>query len=332
MSTTTTHSTGASVWQGRGRRIHMQEVGTRDGLQMEQAFVPTDDKIALVNALSATGLAKIEVTSFTSPTAIPALRDAEIVMREIERRPGVVYTALVPNLRGAERAIEARTDELNLVMSVSETHNLANLRMTREQSFAALAQVIALAQSAQVAVNVSLSCVFGCPMEGDVAEAEVFDYVQRFAQLGVGGVTLCDTTGMAHPAQVAGLVSAVRLRWSALQTTLHFHNTRGMGLANVLASIDAGADRFDASLGGLGGCPYAPGASGNVCSEEIVHALQCMGYDTGVDLSALVAAAGRLPALIGHDIPSQIAKAGPRWALHPVPADFEAIRARAMAR
>lgn len=325
-------SQGASVWKGGGRRIHMQEVGTRDGLQMESAFVPTDDKIALVNALSATGLAKIEVTSFTSPTAIPALKDAEIVMREIERRPGVVYTALVPNLRGAERAIEARTDELNLVMSVSETHNLANLRMTREQSFAALAQVIALAQSAQVAVNVSLSCVFGCPMEGDVAETEVFDYVQRFAQLGVGGVTLCDTTGMAHPAQVAGLVSAVRLRWSALQTTLHFHNTRGMGLANVLASIDAGADRFDASLGGLGGCPYAPGASGNVCSEEIVHALQCMGYDTGVDLSALVAAAGRLPALIGHDIPSQIAKAGPRWALHPVPADFEAIRARAMAR
>ncbi len=325
-------SQGASVWKGGGRRIHMQEVGTRDGLQMESAFVPTDDKIALVNALSATGLAKIEVTSFTSPTAIPALKDAEIVMREIERRPGVVYTALVPNLRGAERAIEARTDELNLVMSVSETHNLANLRMTREQSFAALAQVIALAQSAQVAVNVSLSCVFGCPMEGDVAEAEVFDYVQRFAQLGVGGVTLCDTTGMAHPAQVAGIVSAVRLRWSALQTTLHFHNTRGMGLANVLASIDAGADRFDASLGGLGGCPYAPGASGNVCSEEIVHALQCMGYDTGVDLSALVAAAGRLPALIGHDIPSQIAKAGPRWALHAVPADFEAIRARAMAR
>lgn len=325
-------SQGASVWKGGGRRVHMQEVGTRDGLQMESAFVPTDDKIALVNALSATGLAKIEVTSFTSPTAIPALKDAEIVMREIERRPGVVYTALVPNLRGAERAIEARTDELNLVMSVSETHNLANLRMTREQSFAALAQVIALAQSAQVAVNVSLSCVFGCPMEGDVAETEVFDYVQRFAQLGVGGVTLCDTTGMAHPAQVAGIVSAVRLRWSALQTTLHFHNTRGMGLANVLASIDAGADRFDASLGGLGGCPYAPGASGNVCSEEIVHALQCMGYDTGVDLSALVAAAGRLPALIGHDIPSQIAKAGPRWALHPVPADFEAIRARAMAR
>ena len=321
-----------SIWNGAGRRIYMQEVGTRDGLQMEQAFVPTEDKIALVNALSAAGLAKIEVTSFTSPTAIPALRDAEIVMREIERRPGVVYTALVPNLRGAERAIESKTDELNLVMSASETHNLANLRMTRAQSFASLAQVVGMAQAANVEVNVSLSCVFGCPMEGDVAEAEVFGLVQRFADLGVGGITLCDTTGMAYPSQVAHTTAAARARWPGMDFTLHFHNTRGMGLANVLAAIDAGADRFDASLGGLGGCPYAPGASGNVCSEEIVHALQLMGFDTGVDLPALIAAAERLPGLIGHDIPSQIVKAGPRLHLHQVPADFEAVRTRALAR
>lgn len=325
-------SAGGTVWHGAGRRIHMQEVGTRDGLQMEQAFVPTEDKIALVDALSDAGLAKIEVTAFVSPTAIPALRDAEIVMREIARRPGVVYAALVPNVRGAERAIEARTDELNLVMSASETHNLANLRMTRAQSFASLAQVVATAQGAGVAVNVSLSCVFGCPMEGDVAKSEVFGWVQRFADLGVGGITLCDTTGMAYPAQVAALVAAARARWPAMVFTLHFHNTRGMGLANVLAAIDAGADRFDASLGGLGGCPYAPGASGNVCSEEVVHALELMGYDTGVDLPALLAAARRLPALIGHDIPGQLAKAGRRLDLHPVPADFEAIRERVMAR
>ena len=322
-----------AVWQGAGRRIHLQEVGLRDGLQMEKVFVPTDDKIALANALSDAGLAKIEVTSFTSPTAIPALKDAEIVMREITRRPGTVYTALVPNQRGAERAIEARTDELNLVMSVSATHNLANLRMTQAQSFAALAQVVAMAQAAKdVAVNVSLSCVFGCPMEGDVPQADVFDWVQRFVDLGVGGITLCDTTGMAYPTQVQQLTAAARSRWPGVEFTLHFHNTRGMGLANVLAAIDAGADRFDASLGGLGGCPYAPGASGNVCSEEVVHALALMGYDTGVDLALLVAAARRLPALIGHDIPSQIAKAGPRLALHPVPADFDAIRERALAR
>ncbi|WCM91739.1 hydroxymethylglutaryl-CoA lyase [Acidovorax sp. NCPPB 2350] len=325
-------SAGTVAWHGAGRRIHLQEVGPRDGLQMEPAFVPTAEKIALVDALSATGLPGIEVTAFVSPAAIPALRDAEVVMREIARRPGVLYTALVPNVRGAERAIESRADGLNLVMSVSETHNLANLRMARAQSFASLAQVVATARGAGVAVNVSLSCAFGCPMEGDVAEAEMFGLVQRFADLGVGGITLCDTTGMAYPTQVARLVAAARARWPGMAFTLHFHNTRGMGLANVLAAIDVGADRFDASLGGLGGCPYAPGASGNVCSEEIVHALQLMGYDTGVDLSALVAAARRLPALIGHGIPSQIAQAGARLDLHPVPGDFEAIRARALAR
>lgn len=320
------------VWLGHGRRIHLQEVGTRDGLQAECTFVPTEDKITLVNELSATGLAKIEVTSFTSPTAIPALRDAEIVMREIERRPGVIYSALVPNMRGAERAIDARTDELNLVMSASETHNLANLRMTREQSFAALAQVIGLAQREGVAVNVSLSCCFGCPMEGDVSESTVLAWAQRFADLGVRGITLCDTTGMAYPTQVAMLTRATRLRWPGTELTLHFHNTRGMGLANVLAGIDAGADRFDASLGGIGGCPYAPGATGNVCTEEVAHALALMDFDTGIDLPRLIAASKRLPALIGHDTPSQITKAGRRLDLHPLPDDFPAIRARALAR
>ena len=321
-----------SVWNGAGRRIELCDVGMRDGLQMECQFVPTEDKIALVNALSAAGLPKIEVTSFTSPTAIPALRDAEFVMREIERRPGTVYTALVPNARGAERAIEARTDELNLVMSVSETHNLCNLRMTREQSFAALSKVIAMAQDARVAVNVSLSCVFGCPMEGDVPQEEAFAWVQRFADLGVQGVTLCDTTGMAYPTQVVRITEAALARWPGMAFTLHFHNTRGMGLANVLAAIDAGAHRFDASLGGLGGCPYAPGASGNVCTEEVAHALQLMGYGTGIALPALLAVARRLPGLIGHDIPGQIAKAGQRLDLHPAPADVEAIRERALAR
>jgi hydroxymethylglutaryl-CoA lyase len=165
-----------------------------------------------------------------------------------------------------------------------------------------------------------------------VPEAQVFDWVQRFVDQGVRGITLCDTTGMAFPTQVHQLTASARARWPGVEFTLHFHNTRGMGLANVLAAIDAGADRFDASLGGLGGCPYAPGASGNVCSEEIAHALGLMGYETGVDLDLLLAAARQLPALVGHDIPSQIAKAGPRLALHPVPADFEAIRARALAR
>lgn len=323
----------AHVWSGAGRRIYLQEVGTRDGLQAEAAFVPTEDKVALVDALSDAGLAKIEVTAFVSPKAIPALRDAEQVLREIRRKPGVVYSALVPNVRGAERAIESRAGELNLVMSASESHNLSNLRMTREQSFAGLAEVAAIARAAGVAVNVSLSCSFGCPMEGDVPLKTVLDWCGRYVDvLGAHGVTLCDTTGMAYPTQVAEFTAAFRACWPDTELTLHFHNTRGMGLANVLAAIAAGADRFDASFGGIGGCPYAPGASGNVCTEEIAHALALMGYDTGIDLALLVATAARLPALIGHDIPSQIVKAGRRLDLHPHPADFDAIRERALAR
>ncbi len=322
-----------TFWNGAHKRIYMQEVGTRDGLQVEPVFVPTAEKIALVNALSRSGMAKIEVTSFTSPKAIPALADGEIVLREIERVPGVVYSALVPNVRGAERAIDARTDEMNLVMSASEMHNLANLRMTREQSYAALAQVSTIARDAGVAVNVSLSCTFGCPMEGDVPVAVVLDWCTRYVEeLGARGVTLCDTTGMAFPSQVADITHLFRQRWPDTELTLHFHNTRGMGLANVLAAIDAGADRFDASVGGIGGCPYAPGATGNICSEEIVHALELMGYDTAVDLERLLEASRRLPGLIGHDIPSQIVKAGQRLDLHTPPADFDAIRARALAR
>jgi len=321
------------VWAGEKRRIHLQEVGTRDGLQAEAAFVSTEDKIALVDALSHAGLSKIEVSAFVSAQAIPALRDAEIVLREIERVPGVTYSALVPNVRGAERAIDANVDEMHLVMSASETHNLTNLRMTREQSFAALADVVAIARRHGKSVDVGLSCCFGCPMEGDVAPDAVFALVERFvSELGVDGVALCDTTGMAHPRQVEAMTRAFRARWPDTELTLHFHNTRGMGLANVIAAIDAGADRFDASVGGIGGCPYAPGASGNVCTEEVVHALELMGYDTGVDLERLIAAAKRLPGLIGHDVPSQILKAGQRLDLHPVPADYDAIRRRALAR
>jgi hydroxymethylglutaryl-CoA lyase len=318
-----------TVWNGARRRIHMQDVGPRDGLQIEPVFVPTADKIALVNALSRTGLAKIEVTAFVSPKAIPAMRDADDVMRGIDRVAGVEYTVLVPNVRGAERAIDAHADELNLVMSATETHNLANLRMTRDQSFAALANVATLGHEARTPVNISLSCTFGCPMEGDVPVDVVLDWCARFVDLGARGITLADTTGMAHPAQVSAIAQAFRARWPDVQLTMHFHDTRGLAVANVLASIDAGVDRFDASLGGLGGCPYAPGASGNACTETLVHALELMDYDTGVDLAALLDVSRRLPALVGHDTPSPIVKAGRRLDLHPVPDWFDEVAARA---
>ncbi|MCA3793338.1 MAG: hydroxymethylglutaryl-CoA lyase, partial [Burkholderia sp.] len=249
----------------------------------------------------------------------PALRDAEAVMHGIARAPGVVYTVLVPNVRGAERALSCGVDEVNLVMSMSETHNRANLRMTREQSFAQLRDVIDAVRGSRVAINVSLSTAMGCPMEGDVPAETVLAWMQRFADLGVHGFTLCDTTGMAFPSQVRDLSERARERFRALQLTLHFHNTRGMALANTLAALDAGIDRFDASLGGLGGCPYAPGATGNACTEELVHMLELDGYDTGIDLAAVLAASARLPALIGHDVPSQILKAGRRSDLHPPP-------------
>jgi hydroxymethylglutaryl-CoA lyase len=313
-------------------RLRINEVAPRDGLQNETAFVSTADKIALIDALSQTGLSRIEATAFVSPTAIPALADAVEVMRGIARVPGVIYTALIPNRRGAERALESGVDEFNLVMSASETHNLTNLRMTRQQSVRSLDEVMDLAREARMPVNVSLSCSFGCPMEGDVDPAEVLRLASHFNARGAAGVTLCDTTGMAYPSQVAGLASAYKRQFPHSQLTLHVHDTRGLALANVMAAAQVGVEHFDASLGGLGGCPYAPGASGNACTEDMVHMLELIGYDTGVDLASLIACAERLPGLIGHAVPSQMLRAGPRDRRHPVPASFESIRERALAR
>ena len=301
-------------------RIFMQEVATRDGFQNEAQFIETDDKIRVIDALSQCGFAKIEVTSFTSPKAIPALRDAEEVMHRIARNPAVEYTVLVPNVRGAERALSCGIDEANLVMSVSDTHNRSNLRMTREQSFAALTQVVSAIAGSHVAINISLSTSFGCPMEGDVSEDEVMRWLDRFAGIGITRATLCDTTGMAYPAQVRSMAARARNLHPEMAFTLHFHNTRSMAQANALAAISAGIDRFDASLGGIGGCPYAPGASGNACTEDMVHMLELEGYDTGVDLARLLEVSAMLPGLIGHDVPSQLLKAGPRSKLHPAPA------------
>ncbi len=306
-------------------RIYFNEVAPRDGFQIEPEFIPTDTKVELINELSDCGYAKIEVTSFTSPKAIPMLRDAEIVMGRIRRAPDVEYTVLVPNLRGAERALESRADELNLVMSTSETHNLANLRMPRENSVTALSDVIRHVDG-RTPINVSLSTAFGCPMEGEVPLETVLGYARRFAALGVRGLTLCDTTGMAHPGQVAKMTQAMLKEFSSLQLTMHFHNTRGMGLANVLAAVQGGIVRFDGSLGGLGGCPYAPGASGNISSEDAVHMLDAMGYDTGMKLDRLLAAARRMPEIVGHEVPGQVAKAGPSGRLYPAPESVAQLR------
>lgn len=317
---------------GNGLKLEINEVATRDGFQMESRFVNTDDKVALVNELSQLGYAKIEVTSFTSAQAIPALRDAEVVMQRIDRLPQVIYTALVPNVRGGERALECRTDEFNLVMSASETHNIANLRMTREHSYRQLREVMALANAAGVPSNVSLSCAFGCPMEGEVPPEVVMAWIDRFADAGARGVTLCDTTGMAFPNQVQKICQMTIERYPSLGFTAHFHNTRAMGLVNIVAAVEAGIRCFDMSLGGIGGCPYAPGASGNVATEDALHMLECMGYRTGLALEGLIEAAHHLQRLVGHELPAQVSRSGPRLKRHGHPANFDAIRERALSR
>ena len=301
------------------QHTYIHEVVTRDGFQIEPQFVSTERKIELVDALSETGLAKIEVTSFVSPKAVPNLRDAEIVMAGIKRNPAVKYVALIANVKGVERAIAAAADEVNLVVSVSETHNLANVRRSTDASFEGFEEIMRRLERTRISVAGALSTAFGCPFEGEQASGRVMQFVGRYVELGVRSVTLADTTGMRHPKQVLDLCAGVRERWPELEFALHFHNTRGMGLANVLSGLAAGVQHYEACLGGLGGCPFAPGATGNICTEDLVHMLECMGYTTGVNLDKLLAASKRLGAIVSHDLPGQVVKAGKASDLHPIP-------------
>ncbi len=307
-------------------RLYINDVAVRDGFQMEKTFVPTATKIGLIDQLSRTGLAKIEVTSFVSPKAVPALSDADEVLAGIERVPGVAYVALVPNIRGVQNAAATarKPDEVNGVMSASETHNRANINRTHAQSLAELPTMVRVAHEAGIRITMSLSTTFGCPFEGRVSEDAVLGFVEAFLRAGADGISLADTTGMANPRQVEELTARVLDRFPTKDQafyTLHFHNTRGMGLANVVAGIEAGVRSFDGSISGLGGCPFAPGATGNICTEDMVNMLQDMGYDTGVDLDRLLECARRIPAIVGHETPGQVAKAGKSLDLHPLP-DF----------
>ncbi|HEX4781809.1 MAG TPA: hydroxymethylglutaryl-CoA lyase [Usitatibacter sp.] len=302
-------------------RLYINDVAVRDGFQIEKAFIPTPTKVEVVNQLSRTGLHKIEVTSFVSAKAVPALADANDVLAAIERVPGVTYVALVPNLRGVHNAVAAprRPDEVNGVVSASETHNLANINRTHEQSLGEMPGMVKAAREAGLKITMSLSTTFGCPFEGHVHEDVVLDFVERFREMGFDGISLADTTGMANPRQVRELTRKVLERFpppNDTYYTLHFHNTRGMGLANVVAGIEAGVRSFDGSISGLGGCPFAPGATGNICTEDMVNMLEDMGYDTRVDLAKLLAVARRIPAVVGHDVPGQVMKAGQTLELH----------------
>ncbi len=292
-------------------RISLREVGPRDGLQNEEP-VATQAKIELVDALSHTGVGRIEAVSFVHPRAIPQMADADEVWSAISRAPGVRYSALVPNLRGAQRALDNGCLEIEIVVSASDTHNKANVNRTTAQSLDEIAQVIDLAHSRGASCHVTVSTAWGCPYEGDVPVSRVVSVARRAVADGADGLSFGDTTGMATPTRVVELVGETRMALPGVPLNLHFHNTRGTALANVLAALQLGVTDFDASVGGLGGCPYAPGASGNLATEELVHMVEDMGIDTGVDLEALIAVARDAERIVGRELPSQVLRAGPR--------------------
>jgi hydroxymethylglutaryl-CoA lyase len=291
--------------------ISLREVGPRDGLQNEEP-VPTKAKVELVDALSQTGVGRIEAVSFVRPQAIPQMADADEVWAGIDRDPNVRYSALVPNLRGAVRALDAGCRELEVVVSASDTHNRANVNRSTAESLDDISQVIALAHARGASCHVTVSTAWGCPYEGDVPTARVLSVAERAVADGADGLSYGDTTGMATPTRVVELIGETRMALPDVPLNLHFHNTRGTGLANVLAALQLGVADFDASVGGLGGCPYAPGASGNVASEELVHMVEDMGIDTGVDLDALIEVARSAERIVGRELPSQVLRAGPR--------------------
>ena len=297
-------------------RISLREVGPRDGLQNE-APVPTAAKVALIDALSQTGVGRIEAVSFVHPKAIPQMADADDVWSQIARNASVRYSALVPNMRGAERALSSGFREIEAVVSASDTHNRKNVNRSTAESLDDIASVIAAAHDVGATCQVIVSTAWGCPYEGDVPESRVVKVAGRAVRDGADGISFGDTTGMATPSRVRRLVGEFRTAYPDTALNLHFHNTRGTGLANVLAALELGVSDFDASVGGLGGCPYAPGATGNIATEELVHMVEDMGVGTGVDLDALIEAAAEAERIVGRTLPSQVLRAGPRIPSNP---------------
>ena len=287
----------------------MFEVGPRDGLQNESAIVPTVDKIAFVDALGAAGLTAIEVGAFVSPTRVPQMADTADVLAGIRRRPGTRYSALVPNLKGLERAIAARVDDVAIFAAASETFSRRNINQSIDESLKGYADVARSAIAAGRRVRAYLSTAFGCPFEGEVPTTRVIDLTRRLLDLGAYEVAISDTIGIAHPGQVRKVVSDLAAAFKARELALHFHDTRGTALANVLAAMDFGITTFDSSAGGLGGCPYAPGASGNLATEDLLYMLQVLGQEPAVQLDAICDASLALEPVIGHTLPSRYVRA-----------------------
>ena len=291
------------------RHITIVEVGPRDGLQNEHALVSTADKIAFVNMLTAARLPVIEVSAFVSPKWVPQMADAAEVFAGMTRAPGTRYTALVPNLAGLDRALAAGVTEIAIFASSTETFSRRNINQSIDESLAGYTQVGDRAIAAGLRVRGYLSTAFGCPFEGEVAPERVADVAARLSALGVFEVAISDTIGIAHPGQVPRVLDAVLARLPVDHVALHFHDTRGTALANVLASLPYGIGTFDASAGGLGGCPYAPGAAGNLATDDLLYMLDGLGIDTGVSLPALSEASAFIASKIDHRLPSRYAQA-----------------------
>jgi len=293
----------------RGRRVTIVEVGPRDGLQNERASIATADKIAFVDRLSDAHLPVIEVSAFVSPKWVPQMADAAEVFAGIARRAGTRYTALVPNPAGLDRAIAAGVAEIAIFAASTETFSRKNINQSIDESLATYTQVVDRARAAGLRVRGYLSTAFGCPFEGDVAPDRVAEVAARLIDLGVFEVAVSDTIGVAHPGQVPRVVEAVLARLRVDQVALHFHDTRGTALANVLAALPLGISTFDASAGGLGGCPYAPGAAGNLATDDLIYMLDGLGVETGVSLPALSRASAFIGERIDHRLPSRYAQA-----------------------
>jgi len=290
--------------------VSVYEVSPRDGLQNEKRIVPTADKVRLVEALAGAGLRRIEATSFVSPKWIPPLADADDVLRELPRRDGVTYSALVPNARGLERARKAGLSEIAVFLSASETHNRKNINKTVGETLALYKDVVAEARAGGMRVRAYLSTVWGCPYEGSVSPNAVMGIGHELVQMGCYQVAFSDTIGVGNPRQTRELVQGFLAELPVEAVAVHLHDTRGTALANALAALDLGIRTIDASVGGLGGCPYAPGASGNLATEDLVYMLHGMGFETGVDLGKLVEVARLAEILVGRPLPGKVHQAG----------------------
>jgi hydroxymethylglutaryl-CoA lyase len=294
------------------KKVKITEVGPRDGFQSEKTVLKTEDKINIINDLIDSGFPRIEVSSFVSPKAIPQLADAEIILNNVKRSSNTTLAALVPNARGALRAVEANLDEIVVFLSASESHNTKNVNRTVKDSLAGFKDIADIAGKNNIPIQGDIATAFGCPFEGNVSSKRLVEISKEYKQMGFKGVTLGDTTGMATPPVVTEAVDSIRQAFPDFNITLHFHNTRGIGLANVMSALNLGITDYESCFGGMGGCPFAPNATGNICSEDLIYLLHEMGIETGIDLDKLISIAQNVENLVGHKLPGQVMRAGHR--------------------